>query len=49
MPEFVATLKREGVLLNAVGAKTCRAVTHLDVSADAIEHAADIVARVLRF
>lgn len=47
MPDFVAALKREGLLLNAVGGKTCRAVTHLDVSADAIERAADIVARVL--
>ena len=46
--EFVATLKQEGVLLNAVGGTTCRAVTHLDVSAEAITHAAAIVARVLR-
>ena len=38
--EFVAALKQEGVLLNAVGGKTCRAVTHLDVSADAIKRAA---------
>lgn len=46
--EFVAALKQEGVLLNAVGGTTCRAVTHLDVSAEAIKHAAAIVARVLR-
>jgi threonine aldolase len=46
--EFVAALKQEGVLLNAVGGTTCRAVTHLDVSADAIKHAAATVARVLR-
>jgi threonine aldolase len=46
--EFVGALKQEGVLLNAVGKKTCRAVTHLDVSADAIKRAAAIVARVLR-
>ncbi len=46
--EFVGALKQEGLLLNAVGKKTCRAVTHLDVSADAIKRAAAIVARVLR-
>jgi threonine aldolase len=46
--EFVTVLKREGVLLNAVGGTTCRAVTHLDVSADAIKQAAAIVARILR-
>ncbi len=48
MPDFVAALKQEGLLLSAVGGKTCRAVTHLDVSADAIQRAGDIVARVLR-
>ena len=46
--EFVAALKRESVLLNAVGGTTCRAVTHLDISADAVKHVAAIVARVLR-
>jgi threonine aldolase len=45
--EFVAVLKREGVLINAVGGSTCRAVTHLDVSTDAVKHAAAIIARVL--
>lgn len=44
---FVTALRQEGVLLNAVSARTCRAVTHLDVSAKAIEQAADAVARVL--
>ena len=48
IPDFITALKQQGVLLNTVGGKTCRAVTHLDVSADAIGHAADIVARVLR-
>ncbi len=46
-PAFVATLRQEGVLLNAVSAHTCRAVTHLDVSAKAIEQAADAITRVL--
>ena len=46
--EFVAALKKESVLLNAVGGATCRAVTHLDISADAVKHVAAIVARVLR-
>jgi len=45
--EFVAALKQEGLLLNAVGPCRCRAVTHLDVSAEAIEQAADRIARVL--
>jgi threonine aldolase len=46
-PAFVAALKQEGVLINAVGGSTCRAVTHLDVSSEAIEQAADHIARVL--
>lgn len=45
--EFVAALKQEGLLLNAVGPCSCRAVTHLDVSAEAIEQAVDRIARVL--
>ena len=44
---FVTALRQEGVLLNAVNARTCRAVTHLDVSTDAIEQAADAIARIL--
>ncbi|MDP9132768.1 MAG: low specificity L-threonine aldolase [Nitrospirota bacterium] len=47
IPAFVAALKQEGLLIGAVGGKTCRAVTHLDVSAEAIERAGGIVARVL--
>ena len=46
-PAFVAALRQEGVLLNAVNPRTCRAVTHLDVSAQAIEQAADAITRVL--
>jgi len=45
--EIVATLKKEGVLLNAVGGTTLRAVTHLDVTAQDIEQAGQILARVL--
>ena len=44
---FVTALRQEGVLLNAVNARTCRAVTHLDVSTDAIDQAADAIARIL--
>jgi threonine aldolase len=47
IPAFIAALKEAGVLLNAVGRQTCRAVTHLDVSTEAIERAADNIARVL--
>lgn len=46
-PAFVTALRQEGVLLNAVNARTCRAVTHLDVSTDAIDQAADAIARIL--
>ncbi len=45
--EFVAALKPHGLLLNAVSPRSCRAVTHLDVSAESIEQAADRIARVL--
>jgi len=45
--EIVATLKKDGVLLNAVGGTTFRAVTHLDVTVHDIEKAGQILARVL--
>ena len=45
--DLVAALKAEGVLTTAVGGTTYRAVTHLDVSADDIERAGQIFARVL--
>jgi threonine aldolase len=45
--ELIAALKAEGLLINAVGGRTYRAVTHLDVSADDIERAGAIFARVL--
>lgn len=47
LPAFVAAMRQQGVLINAVGPQTCRAVTHLDVSAEAIEQAADRIAQVL--
>ncbi|MBM4119722.1 MAG: low-specificity L-threonine aldolase [Nitrospira sp.] len=45
--ELVAALKAEGIAVNAVGGRTYRAVTHLDLSADDIEKAGGIFARVL--
>jgi threonine aldolase len=45
--EFVAALKARGVLINAVGPTTYRAVTHLDVSTDDIDRAAEVFALVL--
>ncbi len=45
--DLVAALKAEGLLINAVGGTTYRAVTHLDVSAEDIERAGQIFARVL--
>jgi threonine aldolase len=44
---LVASLKQEGVLINAIGATSFRAVTHLDVSTQAIDRAYDIFAKVL--
>ena len=45
--EIVAALKARGVLINAVGPTTYRAVTHLDVSTDDIDRAAEVFALVL--
>lgn len=44
---IVAALKQEGLLINAIGGTSFRAVTHLDVSSAAIDRAGDIFARVL--
>ena len=44
---LVAALKREGVLINAIGGSSFRAVTHLDISAKQIDEAAEIFAQVL--
>ena len=44
---LVAALKQEGLLINAIGGRSFRAVTHLDVSGAAVDQAADILARVL--
>jgi threonine aldolase len=45
--EVVAALKKRDVLINAVGPTTYRAVTHLDVSADDIDRAAEVFSVVL--
>jgi threonine aldolase len=42
-PSFVAACRERGVLLNAMGPRTLRAVTHLDVDADACRRAADLM------
>ena len=44
--DLVAALKAEGVLVNAVGGRTYRAVTHLDVSKDDVDRAGQIFSRV---
>jgi threonine aldolase len=44
---LVTALKQEGVLINAIGGSSFRAVTHLDVSAKQIDEAAEIFARIL--
>jgi threonine aldolase len=45
--EILGTLKQEGLLINSVGGMSFRAVTHLNVSAQAIEEAGRIFTRVL--
>jgi threonine aldolase len=45
---LVAALKQEGVLVNAIGGTSYRAVTHLDVSTRQIDTAVEAFARVLR-
>ena len=43
---FVATCRERGVLLNAFGPRTVRAVTHLDVDAAACDRAAELMVSV---
>ena len=43
----VAALKQEGVLINAIGGNSFRAVTHLDISSAMTEEACEIFTRVL--
>ena len=44
--DFVAALQREGVYMLALGPGMVRAVTHLDVSAEQIRRAAEVIPRV---
>lgn len=45
--EIVAALKEHGVLINAIGGLSYRAVTHLNISLKQIEEAAAVFTRVL--
>ena len=45
--EIVTALKQEGVLINAIGGSSYRAVTHLNISAKHIDEAGAVFARVL--
>ncbi len=45
--ELVAALKEQGLLINAIGGQSFRAVTHLNVSAKQIDEAGAIFSRVL--
>ena len=45
--EIVAALKQEGVLINAIGGLSYRAVTHLNVTAKQIDEAGAVFTRVL--
>jgi threonine aldolase len=44
--EFMAACRERGVLLNAFGPRVVRAVTHLDVDAEACRRAAEIMVEV---
>lgn len=44
---LLTALKQEGVLINAIGGSSFRAVTHLDVSTKQIDEAAEIFTRIL--
>jgi len=44
---LVAQARERGVLINAFGPRTIRAVTHLDVSRDQCQHAADVLAELV--
>jgi threonine aldolase len=46
-PAIVAALKQEGVLINAIGGASFRAVTHLNISSAMTEEACEIFTRVL--
>jgi threonine aldolase len=46
-PTVVAGAKAAGVLISALGPRTVRAVTHLDVSREQCEEAGDIVAEIM--
>lgn len=45
--DIVAQLKQQGVLIHAIGGRSFRAVTHLNISSKQIDEAADIFSRVL--
>ena len=45
--ELVAALKQEGVLINAIGGSSYRAVTHLNISTKQVDEAGAVFARVL--
>ena len=45
--ELVAQARRRGVLLNAFGPRTVRAVTHLDVGGEQVRHAAALLRDLL--
>src|SRR4051812_573161 len=46
-PAMVAAAREEGVLVSAVGPRALRVVTHLDVSREAAESAASVLAKLL--
>lgn len=45
--DLVAALKEQGLLINAIGGKSFRAVTHMNVTDKQIDEAGSIMTRVL--
>jgi len=45
-PAFVSAARAQGVLVNALGPRTVRALTHLDVDAAQCRHAAEVLLRI---
>ncbi len=46
-PAVIAAAREEGLLVSAVGPRSLRLVTHLDVTRDDVRHAADVLAKLL--
>jgi threonine aldolase len=46
-PALVAAARQEGVLIGAIGPRTARLITHLDVDDAAVDRAIEVLLRLL--